>query len=161
MELCHNLIWCKKTKRKKKLKMNQKDISQIETTSNVIQGKIENNVTARNQDDSRNLKASSSVEEKKKKQRDPNKHYISGMFIIFFSFIRWCFHDFFEHFQIQCKNIFHFTLPHIMTFTIPCKFLSIREINHSIYLLCLPLFLFFFLFVSFFGMFYFYFAQFF
>lgn len=60
-------------------------------------------MTSRIQDDSSHPKFSSSVEENKKKCRDPNKHYISGTFSIvilnhgipnFYVFL-----DFFECFQ--------------------------------------------------------------
>lgn len=53
----------------------QKDLNQVDTTTNTHPG---NNVTARIKDDSRTAKTSPSKDEKKRR-RDPNKHYISGM----------------------------------------------------------------------------------
>lgn len=54
----------------------KKDINQVDTTTNTHPG---NNVTARIKDDSRIANTSPSIDEKKKRRRDPNKHYISGM----------------------------------------------------------------------------------
>lgn len=60
--------------------MTYKDINQVDTTTNSYPDRDGNNVTTRIKDDLRTAKASpSSIEEKKKRRRDSNKHYISGM----------------------------------------------------------------------------------
>lgn len=56
--------------------LTYQDITQVDTATNCSPDRA--NVTARIKDDSHTVKTSSSIEEKKKKTRDPNKHYISG-----------------------------------------------------------------------------------
>lgn len=60
----------------------QKDISQVDIASNSHPDKADNNMTARIKDDLRTANTAPSIndEKKKKRRRDPNKHYISGMF---------------------------------------------------------------------------------
>ncbi|XP_055300297.1 solute carrier family 66 member 2 isoform X1 [Sitodiplosis mosellana] len=54
------------------------DINQVDTTAtNSHPDRAGNNVTARIKDDLRTAKPSPSIEEKKKRRRDSNKHYIS------------------------------------------------------------------------------------
>ncbi|XP_031623186.1 solute carrier family 66 member 2 isoform X1 [Contarinia nasturtii] len=52
------------------------DINQVDIT-NCCPDRVENIVTARIKDDLRTKKVSPSTDEKKKRRRDPNKHYIS------------------------------------------------------------------------------------
>lgn len=71
-----------------KLDLSQTDTTTIttattNTTTPYIQGNSGiNNVTARFQDD---RQPSSSIDEKKKRKRDPNKHYITGMLVLLHS----------------------------------------------------------------------------
>lgn len=61
--------------------LTYKDLNQIDSATNNVLDRAENNVTARIKDDVRTSNASASKVEdsKKKRRRDPNKHYISGM----------------------------------------------------------------------------------
>lgn len=58
--------------------LTYKDINQVDIT-NCCPDRSGNNVTARIKDDLRTEKVSPTNDEKKKRRRDPNKHYISGM----------------------------------------------------------------------------------
>lgn len=91
--LFHNHLW------------PTKDINQVDIATNIHPG---NNVTARIKDDERTAKPTPSIEEKKKRSRDPNKHYISGMW----SPIN---HSVFSHLSIlnnRLINDAHFHLQH-------------------------------------------------